>query len=67
MIGEIPYMIVWGFFSAMGWMTASYTVDKITAEKEKKEEQVCTAWKEETLPDGTINRTRTCEIVKTSP
>lgn len=25
MIGEIPYMIVWGFFSAMGWMSASYT------------------------------------------
>ena len=66
MLGEIPYMIVWGFFSAMGWMGASYTIDKIKAEKPPKEEQVCTAWIEETLPDGTINRTRTCEI-KTSP
>jgi CRISPR/Cas system CMR subunit Cmr4 (Cas7 group RAMP superfamily) len=66
MLGEIPYMVVWGFFSAMGWMTASYTVDKIKAEKQTKEEQVCTAWKEEILPDGTINRSRTCEI-KTSP
>ena len=64
MIGEIPYMIVWGFFSAMGWMGASYAVDKVT-EKPNKEEQVCTAWREETLPDGTTNRTRTCE--KTSP
>ena len=22
-------MLVWGFFSAMGWMLANYTVDKI--------------------------------------
>jgi hypothetical protein len=35
MLGEIPYMIVWGFFSAMGWMGASWTVDKVTPEKEK--------------------------------
>ena len=35
MIGEIPYMIVWGFFSAMGWMGASWTVDKVYPEKEK--------------------------------
>ena len=35
MIGEIPYMLVWGFFSAMGWMTASWTVDKVYPEKEK--------------------------------
>jgi len=30
MIGE---MIVWGFFSAMGWMLANWTVDKIMPEK----------------------------------
>ena len=35
MLGEIPYMIVWGFFSAMGWMGASWTVDKVVPEKEK--------------------------------
>lgn len=64
MLGEIPYMIVWGFFSAMGWMTASYTVDKITADKQKQEEQVCSAWREEPRPDGTIERTRTCETKK---
>jgi hypothetical protein len=28
-------MLVWGFFSAMGWMTASWTVDKVYPEKEK--------------------------------
>ena len=64
MLGEVPYMIVWGFFSAMGWMTASYTVDKITAEKQKSEEQVCSAWREETRPDGTLERTRICESKK---
>ena len=35
MLGEIPYMIVWGFFSAMGWMSASLTVDKVMPDKEK--------------------------------
>jgi hypothetical protein len=35
MIGEIPYMIVWGFFSAMGWMSANWTVEKVYPEKEK--------------------------------
>ena len=35
MIGEIPYMIVWGFFSAMGWMGANWTVEKVYPEKEK--------------------------------
>ncbi len=35
MVAEIPYMIVWGFFSAMGWMTASWTVDKVFPDKEK--------------------------------
>ena len=43
MIGEIPYMIVWGFFSAMGWMGANWAVDRIAPEKppiEKKVEEV---------------------------
>ena len=35
MMGEIPYMIVWGFFSAMGWMSANWTVEKVYPEKEK--------------------------------
>jgi hypothetical protein len=35
MIAEIPYMLVWGFFSAMGWMGASWTVEKIYPDKEK--------------------------------
>ena len=35
MIAEIPYMIVWGFFSAMGWMSANWTVEKVYPEKEK--------------------------------
>lgn len=26
-------MIVWGFFSAIGWMFANYTVDKIFPDK----------------------------------
>lgn len=65
MIGE---MLVWGFFSAMGWMGANWTVDKILAEKEIKEEQVCSEWKEEKHSDGKIYRTRTCETkAKTSP
>ena len=29
MLGEIPYMIVWGFFSALGWMLANYSIDKV--------------------------------------
>jgi len=45
MIAEIPYMLVWGFFSAMGWMGANWTVEKIYPEKpaivepEKKKEE----------------------------
>ena len=35
MLGEIPYMIVWGFFSAMGWMGANWAVDKTFPDKEK--------------------------------
>lgn len=65
MIGE---MIVWGFFSALGWMSAAWTVDKAFPEKENKEEQVCTVWQEEIQSDGKVHRTRTCEPkVKTSP
>lgn len=26
-------MIVWGFFSAMGWMLATYTVEKVLPDK----------------------------------
>jgi hypothetical protein len=41
MIGE---MIVWGFFSAMGWMLANWTVDQVMPTKPpaiecKKEEE----------------------------
>jgi len=31
----IAEMIVWGFFSAIGWMSANWTVDKVFPEKEK--------------------------------
>ena len=43
MIGEIPYMIVWGFFSAMGWMGANWAMEKVSPEKpaiEKKVEDI---------------------------
>lgn len=61
-------MIVWGFFSAMGWMGANWAVDKILPEKkETKEEQVCSQWQENKQSDGTVHRTRTCEILQTSP
>jgi hypothetical protein len=64
MIGE---MLVWGFFSALGWMSATYTVEKILPDRPTKEEQVCSAWNEEKQLDGTIHRTRTCESkIKTS-
>jgi hypothetical protein len=36
MAGEIPYMIVWGFFSAMGWMGANWAMDKAFPDKEKE-------------------------------
>ena len=26
-------MVVWGFFSAIGWMLANYTVDKVFPDK----------------------------------
>lgn len=65
MIGE---MLVWGFFSALGWMGATYTVEQVFPEKQIKEQQVCSVWQEERQPDGTVNRTRTCEPnVKSSP
>jgi len=57
-------MIVWGFFSAMGWMSASYTVDKITAEKNTQETQICTEWRENVNDDGKTTRTRDCEPKK---
>ena len=61
MIGE---MLVWGFFSALGWMGASYTVDKLTPNQPTKEEQTCSVWNEEKQSDGSIYRTRTCETKK---
>lgn len=30
-------MIVWGFFSALGWLTANWTVEKAFPEKPKTE------------------------------
>jgi hypothetical protein len=64
----ITDMIVWGFFSALGWMGANYTVEKVFPEKPVKEQQVCSEWLEERQSDGTIHRTRTCESSpKTSP
>lgn len=36
MLAEIPYMIVWGFFSAMGWMGANWAVEKYSTEKQKE-------------------------------
>lgn len=40
MLGEIPYMIVWGFFSAMGWMGANWTIEKYFPDKNKEQTQV---------------------------
>jgi hypothetical protein len=59
MIAEI---LVWGFFSAMGWMAANWTVDKVLPEK--TEIQICSEWKEERKTDGAIERTRICEFKK---
>jgi hypothetical protein len=64
MLGEVPYMMVWGFFSAMGWMTAGYTVDQLVPEKPKTETPICTEWQEAIDPDGKIVRTRQCETKK---
>lgn len=59
MIAEI---MVWGFFSALGWMGANWAVDKVLPEK--TETQICTAWQDVLQPDGTVLRTRTCELKK---
>jgi len=58
----IPEIIVWGFFSAMGWMAANWTVDQVLPEK--KEVQICSDWQEIRKADGTVERTRTCEPKK---
>jgi len=58
-LGEL---FVAGFISALGWMSANWTVDKIVPEK--TETQICSEWKEERQEDGTIQRTRTCELKK---
>ena len=58
----IAEMLVWGFFSAMGWMAANWTIDKVIPEK--TEAQVCTEWREERQADGTVQRTRICEPKK---
>ena len=55
MLGEIPYMIVWGFFSAMGWMTANWAVEKYMSEKSKDPPAIVQQDKKEETP------------VKTSP
>jgi hypothetical protein len=59
MIAEI---LVWGFFSAMGWMAANWAMDKVVPEK--TETQVCSEWREEQLLNGTVQRTRTCQSKK---
>lgn len=59
MLGEIPYMIVWGFFSAMGWMGANYAVDRYFPEKTKEQKQVVQSEKKEEKKDE--------QPVKTSP
>ena len=61
MIGDI---LVWGFFSAFGWMAANWTADRIIPEKPKQEVQICTAWDEKDNGDGTKTRSRTCNFLK---
>ena len=60
----IAEMLVWGFFSALGWMGANYTVEKVFPDRPIKEEQTCSMWNEEKQSDGAIHRTRTCETKK---
>lgn len=55
-------LLISGFFGALGWMSANWTVDQLS--DDKKETQVCSAWVEEKRPDGTVERTRTCETKK---
>jgi len=57
----IAEMFIWGFFSACGWLTANWTVDQVITSGSEKQQQVCTAWKEEKQSDGSILRTRECE------
>jgi hypothetical protein len=59
MIAEI---LVWGFFSAMGWMAANWTVDRVMSEK--TETQTCSEWREERQANNVVERTRTCEPKK---
>lgn len=59
-------LLISGFFGALGWMSANWAVDQLTPEK--KETQICSVWVEEQKPDGTVERTRTCETKnKSSP
>lgn len=60
MIGEI---LVWGFFSAIGWMAANWTVDQVMPEK-PKQEQVCSDWIEKINEDKTKTISRTCNFIK---
>ena len=52
-------LLISGFFGALGWMSANWTVDQLTPTA--TETQICSPWHEESRPDGTIERTRTCE------
>jgi hypothetical protein len=56
MLGEIPYMIVWGFFSAMGWMTANWTVDKYWPDKDKDKEKVQVVQQQESKQDKNTSK-----------
>ena len=51
-------MIVWGFFSAMGWMTANWAVDKYFPEKQKEQTQVVQQEKKEDKPVTTSPQDR---------
>jgi hypothetical protein len=56
MIGEI---LIWGFFSALGWMAANWTVDKIIPEKPRTEQ--CSEWVEKENLNGVKTITRVCD------
>lgn len=46
-------MIVWGFFSALGWMCANWTVDKIKGEPtELRCDKPATSGDESKVPDA---------------
>ena len=66
----ITEMLLYGFVSAFGWWSANHFIIEPVFEKpatmEKEvQKQKCTDWEEIKNPDGTVNRTRTCE--KASP